>query len=140
MVHIINGEIVADDDPRVVAKRGGGGGGGGGGASARPRQNAPPMQAAQAAHAGPPASPLDAIAGQLGIAGRTVQIPAISNRVPAREVPLIVILLISIAALFFGWQILAVMAVLHVISGISETSGAPQGQRAQPPPRPGTGR
>ena len=150
MVLIIDGELVADDDPRAIAKRGGGGGGGGGGGSGggigegRPFQSAyrPNIggthQAAQTAP-GPTASPLDALAGALGIAGKTVQIPAIAGRVPARDVPLIIVLIIAAVTLFFGWQILAIAALLHVVSGISETGAAPQGRRPQQQPRPGTG-
>ena len=126
MVLIIDGEIVADNDPRAIARRappsqqqqprssagrpppganvhGVGSGGGGGGA---PR-------------AGANASPLDALASAIGVQGQTVEIPAVW-RIPARQVPLVALLLLALATVFFGWQVLALCAALHVFSGLSE--------------------
>ena len=127
MVLIIDGEIVQDNDPRAVARRkpaaptptapthappmrrappgqpgGGGGGGGGGGANA---------------------SPLDALANAIGVHGQMVEIPAVAS-IPGRAVPTIHLILLGAATLFFGWRVLAVAAVLHVISGLSGGAGA----------------
>ena len=89
----------------------------------------PQRAPSQGAAGGAPANPLDALAGAMGIGGQSVRIPAIS-RIPARDVPLIVVLLISLLTLFAGWRVLAVGALLHVVSGLSEAQPAqPQPQR-----------
>ena len=54
-------------------------------------------------------SPLDALAEAIGIQGQTIQIPAIA-RIPARDVPLVVVLILAVVTLLFGWKILAVAA------------------------------
>ena len=134
-----NGEIVPDNDPRAIARRnpkpapstapgqsnvrnlhGGGGGGAGRGGSGMPRMGG-------AGGAGP--GPLDQVAEALGIRGQTVEIPAIW-RLPARQVQLIHIVILALLALFFGWHILAVAAVLHVFSGLSEQQAAAAGRPA----------
>ena len=93
-------------------------------------------------------SPLDALAEAIGIQGQTIQIPAIA-RIPARDVPLVVVLILAVVTLLFGWKILAVAAgelppmpsntytelghvfacvlaaaALHVFSGLSEQGAA----------------
>ena len=126
MVLIIDGEIVADNDPRAIARRGQGRGGA---PQAAPRQHAAPTPQRAPAHGaadGAPANPLDTLAGAMGIGGQSVRIPAM-GRIPARDVPLIVVLLISLLTLFAGWRVLAVGALLHVVSGLSEA------QPARPP-------
>ena len=132
MVLIIDGEIVQDNDPRAIARRQ---------PKAAPRSSnssgmgrVPPGGGPQGPRGGPPGGaggPLDALATTLGIQGQSVEIPAFS-RLPARQVPLIALLLLAVATLFFGWQILALAAVLHVFSGLSEQAAAPAGagQRA----------
>ena len=134
MVLIINGEIIADDDPRAVQKRSGGGG------SAQPRASAPQgsgpnlqglggsgqSRPSSAGQAGPGAggSPLDAIAEMIGIQGQTFLIPAVAN-IPARDVPLIVLLILAVMTLLVGWKVLAGAAALHVVSGLSGQGAAP---------------
>ena len=80
--------------------------------------------------AGAVAGPLDQVAQALGIAGQTVEIPAIA-RLPARQVPLVHLLLLGILSLFIGWQVLAIAALLHIVSGISEQPAgrAPPGRQ-----------
>ena len=115
MVLIINGEIIADDDPRAVQRRSGGG-------SAQPRASAPQgsgpnlqglggsrqSRPGAAGQAGPGAggSPLDAMAEMIGIQGQTFLIPAVAN-IPARDVPLIVMLILAVMTLLIGWKVLA---------------------------------
>ena len=132
MVLIINGEIIADDDPRAVQRRSGGG-------SAQPRASAPqgsgpnlqglggsrqPRPAAGQAGPGAGGSPLDAMAEMIGIQGQTFLIPAVAN-IPARDVPLIVMLILAVMTLLIGWKVLAGAAVLHVFSGLSGQGAAP---------------
>ena len=133
MVLIIDGEIVADSDPRAVARRNpkpqataaprGANiqsvGGGGGGPQQRP--------------AGAGGSPLDALASAIGIQGQTIEVPGIAGRIPARQVPAIFLLLLAAATLFFGWQCLAVAALLHVVSGLSEQPAVGPGGRPRAP-------
>ncbi|KAL1508447.1 hypothetical protein AB1Y20_004550 [Prymnesium parvum] len=129
MVLIIDGEIVPDNDPRAVAKRAG---------SAGPRssQSGPAPSTASsrsgvgggappppAAANGAAASPIDAIAAAIGVQGQSVRVPAIAS-VPSREVPMIHIILLGAATLFFGWRVLAFAAVAHVAHGLSQAGGA----------------
>ena len=151
MVLIINGEIIADDDPRAVQRRSGGG-------SAQPRASAPqgsgpnlqglggsrqahPGGAAGQAGPGAGGSPLDAMAEMIGIQGQTFLIPAVAN-IPARDVPLIVMLILAVMTLLIGWKVLAGAAVLHVFSGLSGQGAAPGAAPLSPrapPPAPGSG-
>jgi|TARA_B100000524_G_scaffold159427_1_gene80962 hypothetical protein len=130
MVLIINGEIVADNDPRAMARR------------QRPAASASPRAAAAArapqgapsASSGAlaPGSPLEALATQLGVQGQSVEIPAVW-RLPAREVPMIGVILLGLITLFLGWKVLALVLMLHVFSGLSEAGiGAPAAPRARP--------
>ena len=131
MVLIIDGEIVQDNDPRAVARR----------KPAAPTPtaptHAPPMRRAPPGGGGGPppgganASPLDALANAIGVQGQVVEIPAVAS-IPGRAVPTIHLILLGAATLFFGWRVLAVAAVLHVISGLSGGAGA----GAAPAPRP----
>ena len=152
MVLIIDGEIVADNDPRAIARRKG---------SQQQQPAQPPpganIRAATAGGAARPegggggagaagGSPLDMLAAAIGIQGMSVTIPRLHARVPEREVPMVVIGLLGIATVFFGWRILAMAAGLHVVSSISETApagggpggggGAPGGGAATARPRP----
>ena len=123
MVLIIDGEIVQDNDPRAVARR----------KPAAPTPtaptHAPPMRRAPPGGGGGPppgganASPLDALANAIGVQGQVVEIPAVAS-IPGRAVPTIHLILLGAATLFFGWRVLAVAAVLHVISGLSGGAGA----------------
>lgn len=115
MVHIINGEIVADDDPRVKAKfqqqssagpaRRHVGGiaslNGGGGA---PHGSAP--QGGPQAGPGPAAagSPLQALARQLGVEG-TVVIPPVW-KIPELRIEKIHLLVAALLVFVFGWRAL----------------------------------
>jgi hypothetical protein len=147
MVLIINGEIIADDDPRAVQKRGGG--------SAQPRASAPqgsgpnlqglggsgqsrPGAAGQGAGAGAGGSPLDAIAEMIGIQGQTFLIPAVAS-IPARDVPLVVLLILAVMTLLVGWKVLAGAAALHVFSGLSGQGAAPGAGAARAGGRAGGG-
>ena len=147
MVLIINGEIIADDDPRAVQKRGGG--------SAQPRASAPqgsgpnlqglggsgqsrPGAAGQGAGAGAGGSPLDAIAEMIGIQGQTFLIPAVAS-IPARDVPLVVLLILAVMTLLVGWKVLAGAAALHVFSGLSGQGAAPGAGAARAGGRAGDG-
>ena len=131
MVLIIDGEIVQDNDPRAVARR----------KPAAPTPtaptHAPPMRRAPPGQpggggGGANASPLDALANAIGVQGQIVEIPAVAS-IPGRSVPMIHLILLGGATLFFGWRVLAVAAVLHVISGLSGGAGA--GAGAAPRPR-----
>ena len=141
MVLIIYNEIVADNDPRAIARRkgpsssppqqqrpppgsnvrvggvnappGGGGGGGGGGGP------------------GQTGTPLDNLAAAIGIEGQVVTIPRLHERIPPRDVPMVVAGLIGVATLFMGWRVLLAAAAMHVIAGFSET-GAAAGPAARP--------
>ena len=125
---IINGEVVPDNDPRAIERRAAAAKGSGGGGSA-PRPSAPganvhggqsrPMPAAAAG-----GSPLDALANAIGVQGQTVQIPAVMS-IPARDVPMIMMIILAVLTLVAGWKVLAVAAALHVFSGLSD--GAARG-------------
>ena len=60
----------------------------------------------------------------IGIQGQTFLIPAVAN-IPARDVPLIVMLILAVMTLLIGWKVLAGAAVLHVFSGLSGQGAAP---------------
>ena len=143
MVLIIDGEIVPDNDPRAVAKRAGrsltsGRGSTQQASAASAGHVAPPVNAGGAGDAGGPAtvsqSPLDALASAVGVHGQSIRIPSIAS-VPARDVPVIHLILLGAATAFFGWRALAAAAVLHVVQGLSAGAPAPQGHREDPPSR-----
>ncbi|CAH0482245.1 unnamed protein product [Peronospora belbahrii] len=110
MVHIINGEIVPDNDPRVRALR-------------------PPIQQPQrrfgsvynnragetlrTATVVPPdaagASPLQGLARQMGLEG-SVTIPAMLGLFPARSIPKIHLVIAALLTVFFGWRALVFLA------------------------------
>lgn len=116
-MHIINGEIVADDDPRVKAKfqqqssagparRHVGGiaslnGGGGGAPQGSASQGAPAPGQAGPAAAG---SPLQALARQLGVEG-TVVIPPVW-KIPELRIEKIHLLVAALLVFVFGWRAL----------------------------------
>ena len=113
MVLIIDGEIVADNDPRAVARRKGGGSQQSAGPQQPQRANAggAPPNTFRAAGAAPPGaagtgSPLDALAAAIGIEGQVVTIPRLHARIPERQVPMVAAGLLGVATLFFGWRIL----------------------------------
>ena len=64
------------------------------------------------------------MAEMIGIQGQTFFIPAVAN-IPARDVPLIVMLILAVMTLLIGWKVLAGAAVLHVFSGLSGQGAAP---------------
>ena len=143
MVLIIDGEIVADNDPRAVARRKGQQASPGTQAPPRPGASGgglPPNSAARQAPggaAGATGSPLDTLAAAIGIEGQVVTIPRLHARIPERQVPMVAAGLLGVATLFFGWRVLALAAALHVISGLSETApaAAPAGGAAGGRPR-----
>ena len=97
-------------------------------AAARAPQGAPSASSGALA----PGSPLEALATQLGVQGQSVEIPAVW-RLPAREVPMIGVILLGLITLFLGWKVLALVLMLHVFSGLSEAGiGAPAAPRARP--------
>jgi len=142
MVLIIDGEIVADNDPRAIAMRNRKQGSTSAPSPAArvqqtsspsgPRAPGPAIDAANAA-----GNPLDAIAGFLGIQGQSFTIPGVW-RIAPREVPLVAVVILALLTLFFGWQVLAVAVVLHVVSGLPQTAapaaGAGPTQGPRPPP------
>ncbi len=127
MVLIIDGEIVADDDPRAIARR-------------QPKPQ--PQQARAGPHtvrqqggvggggAAPP-GPLDALATAMGIQGRSLTIPAIAS-IPARDVPLIHAVLVGGLTVFFGWRVLAAAALAHVFATQRVPPAATGTQRPSP--------
>ena len=126
---IIDGEIVPDSDPRAVARRAG---------AQKPAQKPAPSNSGSAPGSSTPPprsqptngpSPLDAIASAIGVQGQTIEIPAIW-RVPSRQVPMIVAILLGGATLLFGWRVPAVAALLHVVSGLTEAGNAGNPARA----------
>lgn len=140
MVHIINGEIVPDDDPRVRARfqqpagpassrRGPGGFGslnGGSGAGSAPASAGGPQ--------GPPpaaASPLAGLARQLGLEG-SVQVPAVAAvGLPARSVAKIHLALAALLIVLFGWRALVFLAFAYFVSSQQPAAAAgppPAGQ------------
>eukprot|EP00316_Scyphosphaera_apsteinii_P022533 CAMPEP_0119303906 /NCGR_PEP_ID=MMETSP1333-20130426/5261_1 /TAXON_ID=418940 /ORGANISM="Scyphosphaera apsteinii, Strain RCC1455" /LENGTH=151 /DNA_ID=CAMNT_0007306685 /DNA_START=79 /DNA_END=534 /DNA_ORIENTATION=- len=147
MVMILeSGEIVQDSDPRAIAMRNKKTGKASSSTALGSGPATLPMQrptgsstgATPNAPAAPTASPLDTLAGAIGIQGQTIQIPAL-GRIPAKDVPLIAILLVGLLTLFFGWKVLLVAVVLHVFSGLSEAGVGPVAgrQQSRPPNPPG---
>ena len=134
MVLIIDGEIVQDNDPRAVARRKPAAPTPTAPTHAPPMRRAPPGQPGGGGGGGANASPLDALANAIGVQGQVVEIPAVAS-IPGRAVPTIHLILLGAATLFFGWRVLAVAAVLHVISGLSGGAGAGAGAAAAPRPR-----
>ena len=65
---------------------------------------------------------MQALAAALGIEGQVVTIPRLHERIPSRDVPMVVAGLLGVATFFFGWRLLALAAALHVVSGFSETA------------------
>ncbi|KAI9921422.1 hypothetical protein PsorP6_001792 [Peronosclerospora sorghi] len=112
MVHIINGEIVPDDDPRVVR--------------ARQRSQAPPkrvgsMQNGDAARIargatfpGLGTSRLQSVARQMGLDG-SVTFPAVFG-LPSRSVPKMHLALAAVLVTFCGWRALVFLAVAYFLS------------------------
>ena len=152
---IINGEIVPDNDPRAVQRRaaaaggrGGGGGGGGGGSGPGPQRPSAPganIHGGQSrpepnAAAGGGGSPLDALATAIGVQGQMIQIPAVMS-IPARDVPMIMVIILAVLTLVAGWKVLAGAAALHVFSGLSDGAarGGGGGARGGRPGGPGGG-
>ncbi|KAH7470677.1 hypothetical protein PRIC1_001425 [Phytophthora ramorum] len=115
MVHIINGEIVPDDDPRVRARlnqqqdqqphRRFGSVHGGGSADAPPTAGAAPPAGA---------SPLQGLARQVGLEG-SVTIPAVLG-LPARPVQKIHLAVAALLTAFFGWRALVFLAFAYFLS------------------------
>ena len=115
MVLIIDGEIVQDNDPRAVARH----------KPAAPTPTAPThapqcrappaVAAAAAAAAAAAGRALDALANAIGVQDKSSRsLPLLrSPAAPCDDPPV----LLGAATLFFGWRVLAVAAVLHVISG-----------------------
>jgi len=103
MVLIVDGEILQDTDPRAIAarqRRAGGASSAGGGSGARPTP-APPRAGAAPPANDAPNNPLDQLAGAIGIQGQSLTVPAVW-RVPAREVPLIWLVLLGVLTMFGG--------------------------------------
>lgn len=142
MVHIINGEIVPDDDPRVRARfqapssasaaaRPGGFG------SASAAAGGGPQPAAAAAAP----SPLAGLSRQLGLEG-SVPVPAVAALgLPARRVAKLHLALAALLVALFGWRALAVIALAYFVSSQQPAAAAgPQpSARPQPPARPQRG-
>ncbi|KAG1705186.1 hypothetical protein DVH05_004119 [Phytophthora capsici] len=117
MVHIINGEIVPDDDPRVRARQqpqqsqqtqrrfGSVHGGAPGAGAASPAAGAPP---------GAGASPLQGLARQIGLEG-AVTIPAVLG-LPARPVQKIHLAVAALLTMLFGWRALVFLAFAYFLS------------------------
>lgn len=134
MVHIINGEIVQDNDPRVLARKqpqgdaasrrrpvaglgslsSSSGSGGSESAGGAPPQHAAPH--------GAPASPLQSLARMLGIEG-AVTIPAFLS-FPARQVEKIHLALAALMVFLFGWRALIFLAFAFFLS--SQQPAPPQ--------------
>lgn len=116
MVHIINGEIVPDDDPRVRARQ-------------QPQKSQQPSRRFGTVHtsgsaaapptvrAAPPAaraSPLQGLAQQVGLEG-TVTIPGVLG-LPARSVSKIYLAVAALLTIFFGWRALVFIAFAFFLS------------------------
>lgn len=66
----------------------------------------------------PAQDPLSGLARALGIEGRAVTVPAISPLgLPARDVPLVYLVVLGVLTLLFGPRALLVAAVLFVVAG-----------------------
>lgn len=119
MVHIINGEIVADNDPRVLARKQPSQGAadtrhrpvaglnslGGSAGQASPQQQQQPQAAG---------SPLQTLARTIGIEG-VVTIPGVLS-FPPRQVEKIYLALAAVAVLLFGWRALVFLAFAFFLS------------------------
>ncbi|KAG7386095.1 hypothetical protein PHYPSEUDO_000687 [Phytophthora pseudosyringae] len=132
MVHIINGEIVADDDPRVRARQ-------------QPQQSQQPHSRFGSVHGGGPAgaapptagaappgagaSPLQGLARQVGLEG-SVTIPAVLG-MAARPVQKIHLAVGALLTVLFGWRALVFLAFAYFLS--TQQPGA--ATRAPPAPR-----
>ncbi|GAB9462550.1 hypothetical protein Gpo141_00000039 [Globisporangium polare] len=123
MVHIINGEIVADNDPRVLARKQPQAQAQGdarrrpiaglnslGSANGQAQQ---PQQQPQAA-AGTGGSPLQTLARTIGIEG-AVTIPGFLG-FPPRQVEKIYLALAAVAVMLFGWRALVFLAFAFFLS------------------------
>lgn len=131
MVHIINGEIVQDDDPRVRARL-------------QPQPSEPQRRfgsvhggaaaAPTTATAAPPgagASPLQGLARQVGLEG-SVTIPAVLG-LPARPVQKIHLAVAALLTAFFGWRALVFLAFAYFLS--TQQPGAAGAGAGAPAPR-----
>lgn len=128
MVHIINGEIVQDDDPRVLARKQSQGGGAAAANAGRRRpiaglnslgDTSSQQQQQQQQHgAGAPqaagASPLQGLARTLCLDG-TVTIPGFFGFAP-RPVQKIYLALSAVSVLVFGWQALIFLGVAFCLT------------------------
>ncbi|TYZ57626.1 hypothetical protein PybrP1_003378 [[Pythium] brassicae (nom. inval.)] len=134
MVHIINGEIVPDNDPRVLARKQpqaqasasrrpvAGINTLGGSSSFQQQQqpgNAPPPQQQQPQQQ---ASPLQGLARALGIEG-AVTIPGVLG-MPPRQVEKVYLALGALAIFFFGWRALVFLAFAFFLSTQQPAAGA----------------
>lgn len=112
-MHIINGEIVADDDPRVRARLNPQ-------AQAQPQRRFGSVHDAQGAPqaaagpANPGGSPLQGLARQVGLEG-SVTIPAVLG-LPARPVQKIHLAVAALLTAFFGWRALVFLAFAYYLS------------------------
>jgi hypothetical protein len=128
MVHIINGEIVADDDPRVKAKFQ---------SQSGPAQRRPAAGGGAAPNGAPPPgaptpSPLVGLARGVGLEG-TVTIPAISFLgLPARPVEKIYLAVSAVLVYLFGWRALAFLAFAYFVSLQAPATAAPVAGAAPP--------
>uniref|UniRef100_K3X6E6 Uncharacterized protein n=1 Tax=Globisporangium ultimum (strain ATCC 200006 / CBS 805.95 / DAOM BR144) TaxID=431595 RepID=K3X6E6_GLOUD len=132
MVHIINGEIVQDNDPRVLARkppasaadaassRRGVTGFGSLSSSSGPQQQ---QQQQQQQGVGLQTSPLQGLARMLGIEG-TVTIPAVLG-FPPRQVEKIYLALAALAMFLFGWRALIFIAFAVFLSSQQPAAMAP---------------
>ena len=117
MVHILNGEIVPDDDPRVRAQQK---------QPQRPSQeplssrfgsvhnatNAPPRAPVTTVAAHP--SPLQGLARQVGLEG-SVTIPAVLG-MPARPLQKIHVVVAALLSAVFGWRALVFLVFAYFLS------------------------
>ncbi|CEG40458.1 uncharacterized protein PHALS_10655 [Plasmopara halstedii] len=115
MVHIINGEIVPDDDPRVRARQ-------------QPQSSQQLSRRFGSVHtSGPDASPtarapppatgapsLQGLARQIGLEG-TVTIPGVLGLSP-RPIPKIYLAVAALLTVFFGWRALVFIAFFLFLS------------------------
>lgn len=133
MVHIINGEIVPDNDPRVLARKNpqaqaqasagrrpvAGLNTLGGSSSLQQQQqpggHAPPPQQQQA-------SPLQGLARALGIEG-AMTIPGVLGMAP-RQVEKVYLALAAVAIVLFGWRALVFLAFAFFLSTQQPAAGA----------------
>lgn len=126
MVHIINGEIVADNDPRVLARKQPQPQGAADAASRRRPvaglnslnstggQAGPQQQQQQQQPQAAGGSPLQTLARTIGIEG-TVTIPAFLG-FPPRPVEKVYLALAAVAVLLFGWRALVFLAFAFFLS------------------------